>query len=148
MSAPIVLLCEDARTDIFVRRFLWHRKFRGRDVFTLPLPAGSASGEAWVRKRFPKQLRAIRHRQRAVLLVVTDADTNTTSERRSHLDQQCDRCNVVRSQRHDPVIVVVPRRNIESWLHHLKTSQAVAETHAYKPRYRSLSTCIRKYRDV
>lgn len=139
MSAPIVLLCEDARTDIFVRRFLWHRKFRGRDVFTLPLPAGSASGEAWVRKRFPKQLRAIRRRQRAVLLVVTDADTNTTSERRSHLDRQCDQCNTVRRQPNDPVIVVVPRRNIETWFHNLKTYQAVDETYDYKPMFRRLA---------
>ena len=35
----IALLCEDSQTDAFVRRFLKHRNFRGRDIRTLPFRA-------------------------------------------------------------------------------------------------------------
>ncbi len=32
MSVRIVLLCEDAATDTFVRRFLRRRQFKARDI--------------------------------------------------------------------------------------------------------------------
>ena len=85
MSASIILLCEDSRTNTFVRRFLRRRNFDTRDIHTLPLPT-KGSGEQWVREQYPKQLRDIRGRQRKVLLVVTDADANTTAAlpRREH----------------------------------------------------------------
>lgn len=78
MSAVrIVLLCEDSQTESFVRRFLKHRNFKARDINTLPLPDGRRSGEQWVRERFPAELQAIRGRQGAYLIVVTDADAET-----------------------------------------------------------------------
>ncbi len=74
-GVSIVLLCEDSQTNSFVRRFLRRRGFDHRDITTLPLPGGSGSGEQWVRERYPDQLRAIRGKQAAYLIVVTDADT-------------------------------------------------------------------------
>ena len=56
----ITLLCEDSQTDAFVRRFLKRRNFRRHEITTLPLPAGSQSGEQWVRTRYPRELKAIR----------------------------------------------------------------------------------------
>jgi hypothetical protein len=90
----IVLLCEDSQTDSFVRRFLKHRNFRARDINTLPIPQGSGSGEQWVRTRYPAELRAIRGRQGAYLIVVTDADVHTTQDRRVQLDEECTQKNV------------------------------------------------------
>ena len=55
----ITLLCEDLQTDVFVRRFLKHRNFRGRDIRTLPLPGGRQSGEQWVRERYPTALQRL-----------------------------------------------------------------------------------------
>ena len=80
MSVRIVLLCEDAATDRFVRRFLSKRNFNRRDIQTLPFTSGSA--EYWVRKRYPNELKAIRSWQNAFLIVVIDADTHTTQARR------------------------------------------------------------------
>ena len=73
----IVLLCEDSQTDAFVRRFLKRRNFAGRDIETLPLPSGRQSGEQWVRERYPDELKAIRGKQNAYLIVVTDADADS-----------------------------------------------------------------------
>jgi hypothetical protein len=132
MSASIVLLCEDLQTDSFVRRFLGQRNFGYHDIQTLPLPGSRQSGEQSVRERYPRQLKAIRDRQRAVLVVVIDADTNTTAFRRSKLDQECDKEDVPRRGSNDRVIVVVPRRNIETWLYYLKHNTSVDETRRYQ----------------
>ena len=115
----VVLLCEDLQTDAFVRRFLRHRNFRNRDIDTRPLPSGRQSGEQWVREEYPDELRAIRGRQNAYLIVVTDADTNTTAARRAQLDAACRREGVRQRDDRDPVLVIIPRRNIETWLAYL-----------------------------
>ena len=96
MSARIVLLCEDADTDRFVRRFLSHRNFKARDIHTVELPLGKQSGEQWVRTRYPAELKAIRLRQNAFLLAIIDADNRTTEARRTQLDQECDEQEVPR----------------------------------------------------
>ena len=115
----ITLLSEDSQTDAFVRRFLKRRKFAGRDIRTLPLPSGRQSGEQWVRERYPKELRAIRRRQGAYLIVVTDADIQSTAVRRAQLDAACDDSETPKRDAGDPVLVIVPRRNIETWLEYL-----------------------------
>ena len=127
----IVLLCEDSQTDAFVRRFLKRRNFGGRDIETLPLPSGRQSGEQWVRERYPDELRAIRGRQNAHLIVVTDADTHTTETRRTQLDAKCDEKQIPQRDDGDPVLVIVPRRNIETWLEYLGTGNAVDENTTY-----------------
>lgn len=118
-GVSITVLCEDLQTDVFVRRFLKHRNFRSRDIRTLPLPGGRQSGEQWVRERYPEELKAIRRRQGAYLLVVTDADTHSTAVRRGQLDAACDEKETPRRDDDDPVLVIVPRRNIETWLAYL-----------------------------
>ena len=119
MSVRIVLLCEDAATNTFVRRFLRRRQFKARDIRTLPIPHGSQSGEQWVRQKYPSELRAIRSRQNAFLIVVIDADAYTTQVRRSQLDDECRAQKVPVRGPEDPVLVIVPRRNIETWFAYL-----------------------------
>jgi len=43
-DVEIILLWEDRRTNSFVRHFLKHRNFKGRDIKTLPLPHSSGAG--------------------------------------------------------------------------------------------------------
>ncbi len=131
MSAKIILLCEDKQTDCFVRKFLAHRNWGHRDILTLPVPGGAQSGEQWVRTRYPKELTYIRRKQRAVLLVVIDADTNTTRYRRTQLEQECREQGVPPNSPSDPVILVVPRRNIETWFYFLQHKTPVDETMRY-----------------
>ena len=140
MSVGIVLLCEDSQTESFVRRFLGHRRFRHRDIFTIPLPHGKQSGEQWVRTRFPKELKAIRTRQRAYLVVVIDADARTTADTKAWLDAECRKQKVTPRRRNDPVVIAVPKRNIETWLAFLKTGQEVDEQQQY-PRLPRVRDC-------
>ena len=140
MSVRIVLLCEDSQTESFVRRFLWHRNFRRRDILTRPLPHGKQSGEQWVRTQFPKELKAIRAKQQAYLVVVIDADTRTTTNTLDRLDAECRAQKVTPRSSDEPVVVAVPKRNIETWLAFLKTGQQVDEQQQY-PRLPSVRDC-------
>ena len=124
-----MLLCEDRQTDSFVRRFLRNRNFGPRDIHTLMTV--EKSGEQWVRERYPDELKAIRRRQGAVLLVVTDADTGSTDSRRLQLDRQCSENGVTPRTTNDPVVVIIPRRNIETWFAYLKGEGDVDETSRY-----------------
>ena len=139
-GVSITLLCEDSQTDAFVRRFLKHRNFRGRDIHTVSLPSGRQSGEQWVREQYPKELGAIRGRQGAYLVVVTDADAYSTEARRTQLDAACDMEQVPRREDGDPVLMIVPRRNIETWLAYLGGT-AVDEFKRY-PRLRREGDCV------
>ena len=136
----IVLLCEDSQTDAFVRRFLKRRNFAGRDIETLPLPSGRQSGEQWVRERYPDELKAIRGKQNAYLIVVTDADADSIAARRAQLNAECDEKQVPRRNDRDPVLVIVPRRNIETWLAYLGGKE-VDETTTY-PRLKPERLCV------
>lgn len=140
----IILLCEDKQTDSFVRRFLKHRKFTHRDINTLPLPHGGQSGEQWVRQRYPTELKAIRERQRDYLSIVTDADNRTAEDRRQQLEAECQRKGVPPRTAEDRVIIVVPRRNIETWFAYLDGSD-VDEQRTY-PKLARESDCNRHAR--
>ena len=140
MTAKIVLLCEDNQTQSFVRRFLWQRSFRYRDVFTKPLPYGKQSGEQWVRTQFPRELKAIRRRQHAYLVVVLDADTRTVADTLAWLDAECSKQEVAARTSDDPVVIAVPKRNVETWFEFLKTAQTVDEQRTY-PRLARVRDC-------
>ncbi len=133
MSVRIVLLCEDAATDTFVRRFLRRRQFTPHDIRTFPIPHGSRSGEQWVREKYPDQLKAIRSRQNAFLIVAIDADKHTTQFRRSQLDDECTIQKVDPRKTEEPVIILVPRRNIETWFAYLD-GESVIENERYPRR--------------
>ncbi len=131
-GVSVVLLCEDKQTDTFVRRFLRHRNFGSRDIRTLPLPNARQSGEQWVRERYPDQVKAIRGRQQAYLIVVTDADSGSTDDRRRQLDAACRQMDVPRRSGTDPVLVIIPRRNIETWLAYLEGNDVDEDRHYRK----------------
>lgn len=141
MSASVVLLCEDSQTDMFLRRFFrrrFGRQFRRR-IHSVPFPAGTGSGEQHVRERFPGQLKLIRGRRGAVLIVVTDADTESTEARRTQLEQQCAARGIEAPRASDPVLILVPRRSIETWFHYL-SGREFDETTRY-PHLRREADC-------
>ena len=136
-GVSVILLCEDMQTDVFVRRFLKRRKFRFK---SLGFPHGSGSGEQWVRERYPHELQAIRQRQGACLIVVTDADVHSTKFRREQLDAECKKKGIPRRKDDEQVLVIVPRRNIETWLAYLAGGEVDEETRY--PRLKRERDCV------
>ena len=140
-GVQIVLLCEDTQTESFVRNFLKHRNFKGRDIDTCPLPDGSGAGEQWVREQYPEELKLIRRRKNAYLIVVIDADTGTIDDRHRELEIACREKDISpRDHSKDAnVLYIIPRRNIETWLAYLE-NKSVDESKVY-PKLKRESDC-------
>lgn len=147
MSARVILLCEDLQLACFIRRFLKLRGFGPRDIREQIAPPGQGSGEQWVRNNYPKQLEALRaYGGNAVLIVGTDADNMEVAERVRSLDLQCKEQGVAERGADDPVLMIVPKRNIETWFAYLR-GETANETDSY-PRYGTESECREDVRSL
>jgi hypothetical protein len=139
-SAEIIILCEDQTHNTFARAFLKRRNFNPRAIRTLPIPGRSGgSGEASVRRSFPNELKAIRGRSNAMLVVLIDADTYDVAERKRQLMQECAACGVPWRGDDDHVVLIVPKRNIESWLVYLDGDEPNEESSEWKRKKEGLA---------
>jgi len=140
MSARIVLLCEDRQLATFMRRFLKKRGWQPHDIREVIAPPGQGSGEQWVRERYPLELAAARSRGGLTLLAVgTDADTLSVADRIATLDRECQAQGIPQRTPQEAVVMVVPKRNIETWFAYLR-GESVNEEDVY-PRYSNESDC-------
>ena len=142
MRVKIVLLCEDLQLATFMRRFLKRRGWQPHEIREEIAPPGQGSGEQWVRERYPHELTAVRARPRSVkviLAVGTDADTLSVAERITTLDQVCLLHQIQPRSPQEPVLMIVPKRNIETWFAYLRGT-SVNEKDGY-PRYSNEADC-------
>ena len=135
-ASMILVLCEDKLQDVVIRRFLKKGWGHGpRSIRVIQYPSGTkGSAEQHVRDRYPVQLKALWQRSASTILIVAiDADTGSVAEHHNELLQAClqaDNGPVPRTA-DEPVVHIVPRRNIETWLAYLN-GDAVDETVDYK----------------
>lgn len=118
-----VLLCEDEMQRRLVRAYLRRCGVSDRIIKEVNPSQDDTAGISWVIKQFAQQLEACRHRQqvaKTLLIVVIDADKFSIEERKQHLYAQCN------YDQNDPLIVLVPKRHIETWVA-AGTGQAVKE---------------------
>jgi len=138
MSVKVVLLCEDLQTATFIRRFLLLGTHKQHEIRVEFAPPGKGSGEQWVRDRYPNELLA-RRKKNTVLIVGTDADQLSVVDRIATLDRQCMNENVPVRSTTEPVIIAVPKRNIETWFVYLR-GENPNEDDTY-PKYSYESQC-------
>lgn len=143
MNRFYTVLCEDLQAFVFVRRALISSGAEPRNVFPHPYPdsrfhaegGGSprmvdgytvyACGSQHVRMNFPHALANVRvqHAKRqAALIVHIDVDNanpagRTVRDRLEELDAACAAPGVPIRGPADPVAILVPRREIETWIH-------------------------------
>lgn len=118
----IVLLCEDSQHEAFVRRFLKGMGWNVREIRVEKSPSAGGSAEQWVRENFPRELKLYRQRrQRAAsaLIAVIDADNQEVQERINEFERVCNSQQVSFRTDGEEVVIVVPKRNIETWIHFL-----------------------------
>lgn len=138
MSVSVILLCEDRQIATFLRRFLKERGYKEHDLRVVYAPPGKGSGEQWVRDQYPNELLARRQKD-TVLIVGTDADVMTVAERIGTLDEQCKKEGVAVRTTTEPVIMAIPKRNIETWCAYLR-GENPNETDTYR-KYAYESEC-------
>lgn len=144
-GVQVVILCEDLQQECFIRRLLKLRGCKKYHFRSEKRPPSCGSGEQFVRKQFPRELDKCRSRWRShpgtrlCLIVCMDADTQTVEDRVRSLRKACDDGGVQFRGQDEPVCLVVPKRNIETWLAYLR-GETVDEETVY-PKYDCQSKC-------
>jgi len=127
-NVTAVILCEDLQSQVLLRRYLKTRGFAR--IRVLPLPA--ACGEQYVRENYAVQVSAQRKSRVAQVLVVhIDADQSTVQNRHHQLERELVKHGLDARGPDEPIAIVVPRYETETWLHHYLGREVVAETQSY-----------------
>lgn len=133
----VVVLCEGLQDWVFARRALSTMGCESHEFRVLKSPKGRGAGEQFVRENFPMQLQAFRARaarRKTILVVCTDADKLTVEARRRTLEDALRAEGIAQRDAREPVAILIPRRNIETWIHHLLDGVGVDEEITY-PKY-------------
>lgn len=129
----MVLLCEDAQHEAFARRFLKGMGWNTRQMRVEKSPTGKDSAEQWVRCRFPVELHAYRKRSSqatTVLVTIIDGDLAGYDRRITEPQRECQVQNVSFRTHDEHVAIIVPCRNIETWIQYLQ-GEKVNENDSY-----------------
>ena len=126
----VLLLCEDSQQEAFVRRFLKGMGWNPREIRPRKSPSAGGSAEQWVREEFPKELTIYRQRQHkaaTILIAVIDADSKDVQQRVNEFEAECSSQDVQFRSDDEAVAFVIPKRNIETWIHYLQGEQVTEE---------------------
>jgi hypothetical protein len=128
-KARVIILCEGIDDYDFARRALirlgWNRRF-----FEFRMTSAGA-GDQFVRENYAAEVRTQRARDRRKLLVCTDADKLTVSQRAQTLAQALKATGQAARRPRGEVAHWIPRRNLETWIF-LYSKGTVAENVDYK----------------
>ena len=127
----IVLLCEDSQQEAFVRRFLKGTGWETREIRVEKSPGAKGSAEQWVRENFPKELVEYRRRKAraaSALIAVIDADTRSVQQRHNEFKEACSEKNMPFRNDDDSIAIIVPKRNIETWVYYLEGNAVDEDT--------------------
>lgn len=99
-------------------------------------PSGRQSGYDWILQRYPREMRAHRHRATkganlSAIAVHIDADSGTVEQRHQQLAEALNAAGESARKPEERIAIAVPRRNIETWLYGL-SGVAVDETYDFK----------------
>lgn len=132
--AQVVLLMEDKQHQAFLTRLLQALGYPPHKLRVLSSPAGQGSGEQYVRECYSREVRELRHRltrsQHQALVVMIDADDKETGERLQQLARELEQAGLDPRGESERIAVLVPRRNIMTWIEWLLGKQ-VNETDSY-----------------
>jgi len=137
----MVVVCEDAQQRVFIYRLLkafgLHRRFRAEVA-----QEGQGAADQWVRETYPDEVAAYRQSTMAVgLVTIIDADENSVSFRYRQLNEELDANDLEHRKRDEQICLLVPKRNVETWIHALAPSgEEVNEQDAY-PKLEKESEC-------
>jgi len=138
-SAKMVMVCEDAQQRVFIyrllKRFGLHRRLRVETA-----QEGRGAADQWVREKYPDEVAAYRRSTMAVGLVTAiDADENSVRFRYRQLNKELDANDLNRRGRNENICLLVPKRNIETWIYALRGDE-VNEDNVY-PKLGKESEC-------
>jgi hypothetical protein len=138
----VIVLCEDRQQEVFARYFLVRCGINPRRIRVKISPTGEGSGEQFVRRNYPREVKAFRSRRylNISLIVFIDADPDhTVQDRWVQLESELENAALERRKPDEKIAVFVPKRNIETWIYYLKGTE-VNEDAKY-PKLETVSSC-------
>jgi hypothetical protein len=111
----VLVLAEDKCQQNFAYHYLRSLGVDTRRIRKLSLPLGG-SGEQYVRGRYPEQVGFCRQRDHRNLVVAVDADLETVETRKRQLDDRLQESGLEPRSAGEKIAILVPRRNIETWI--------------------------------
>jgi len=136
----LTLICEDSQQECFARRFLYGMGWSKLQIRIVKSPTGRGSGEQWVREKYAKELANYRKSHvRYAFLAIVDGDTHKVLGRVTQFNHKCLEMGIPVRYDSESAAIIVPTRNIETWIKYLDGDQ-VDETASY-PKLRYESEC-------
>lgn len=138
MSNPslVIVLVEDQHHEMLVYKYLRRSGLEPHDIRIRPYPIGQGSAEGWVLSRFAEETEEYRNRQASkgetALTVMIDADANTVESRWTQLDQALAKGGEKKISKHERIVRLVPKRNVETWILCLTSERELDEDSNYK----------------
>lgn len=131
-SASVFVLAEDKRQQDLIYSYFRARGFAPRQIRLIAAPVGETQNVGYVLKRYVVEVELLRRLSYTRGLVVAiDADDFSVEERKTQLNETLAATGKALRVDNEAIAVVVPRRNVETWLWHLD-GNAVDETTNYK----------------
>lgn len=128
----LVILGEDRNHSNLAYHFFVQRGWSRDQIRLVKPPHGKGSGAHHVIREFPKELDARRTlRVSTALVALLDEDGLGTDHRIGELKNSCQTRDVEFRRENEPVLIALPKRNVETWLCFLE-NRPVDETTDYK----------------
>ena len=128
-----VILCEDRQQEVFTRHFLASYGVHPRRIRIKIPPKGQGSGEQYVRQEYPREVKLYRSKSSYLaigLAVMIDADMLPVERRFTQLGNELKNDEQRERQAEERIAIFVPKRNIDTWIHHLQ-GETVNEADVY-----------------
>ena len=124
------VLCEDVQMRNFIHSVLAEHDINSGKIRDSNCPPGEGSGEAFVRRELPNEIKILHATNyiKKVLIVCTDADVLKADERIRKLENEVKAQRVKWNSDSELVVLWVPKREIETWIHFLRGEQVDEKT--------------------
>jgi hypothetical protein len=123
-DAQVVVLAEDKQQRAFVSRLLRGLGYHPRRVRLLAPAADKSGGATFVLQRYAVEVAALRRKatfQKSLrLLVIIDADQGDVDKRLNELDARLEAADQPKRGDDEGIAILVPNRNIETWIRWLR----------------------------
>jgi hypothetical protein len=133
--ARVIVLAEDKRHQAFIRHYLYQAGLAGHDIRFHALPRNRGCAEQYVRENYAANVKDLSQRAaRAAkaLVVAIDADQETVARRQQQLESQLKKAGLPKRPPGEPIVHLIPKRNIETWILHLTDNPNIDEATDYR----------------
>src|SRR5260370_25011595 len=131
--AQIIVRCEDLQQRCFIYRYLLKKGFRGHEIDIENSPKGRGAATEGVVQQYPNEVKVHRSgppRAKALISII-DADVDAVEERKRQHDDMLIAGGLDRRGDLERIAIAVPKRNIETWVHHLLGKSDINEDDRY-----------------